>query len=310
LTKDGFGVIISFKRCPVPQLQDSLKSLVGILSEEIGSRSISEPEKLEEAALYIESEFESAGLSALRQPYEAFGVQTSNIVARTPDWTGDGPVLALGAHYDTVRGTPGADDNASGVAVLIEAARRIVQKAPGKSTNLLFVAFSTEEPPSFGTECMGSRIFARRMKESEINLAGAIVLEMVGFFSDRVGSQHIPMGLGFLGFPDTGNFIALVGDRQSADLVEWTHAGFEESGSGLPAYKFVEPFEHTPMSDLIRLSDNASFWDTGMPAVMVTDTAFLRNSHYHKDTDTADTLDYRAMERLVIALAHVMTTGG
>jgi len=293
----------------VSKLPESLRSRVRVLTEEIGSRSISEPEKLEEAELYIESELESAGLCVIRQTYQAFGAQTANIVARTPDWTGDGPVLALGAHYDTVRGTPGADDNASGVAVLVETARKIVQEAPAKSANLLFVAFSTEEPPSFATQCMGSRIFARCMAGSQIKLAGVLVLEMVGYFSDRQGSQHIPMGLGYLGFPDAGNFIALVGDRQSAALVEWTHAGFEEACSGLPAYKFVEPLEHTPMSDLIRLSDNVSFWEDGIPAVMVTDTAFLRNSHYHKKTDTADTLDYRAMERLVIALSHVMTRG-
>ena len=289
------------------ELQEGLRGRVRVLAEEIGSRSLSEPEKLEETGLFVESEFESAGLLVLRQSYEAFGVQTANVVARTPDWTGAGPVMVLGAHYDTVPGTPGADDNASAVAVMIETAGIMAREAPGKTANLLFVAFSTEEPPAFATGCMGSRIFVERMVGSDIRLAGALVLEMVGFFSDEPGSQCVPLGLEYLGFPDKGNFIALVGDRQSADLAQWACDGFKRSGADLPTYRFVEPAARTPVSDLIRLSDNVSFWDAGIPALMVTDTAFLRNDNYHKATDTAETLDYRAMERLVVSLVHTLT---
>lgn len=279
---------------------------VRILSQDIGSRSLYEPDKLEAAALYIESEFETAGLHVLRQEYEAHGVKTANLVSRSPNWTGDGPVLLLGAHYDTVRGTPGADDNASAIAVLIETARKITDDMLEKSCNLLFVAFSTEEPPSFNTDLMGSRIFADRIKGSEIELRGALVLEMVGYFSDELGSQRIPEGMEFLGFPDVGNFIALVGDQQSADLADWAQQGFEESGSGLPSLKLVEHGEQTVLSGLIRLSDNASFWDAGISALMITDTAFLRNHNYHMETDTADTLDYETMGRLVQALAYTL----
>lgn len=285
---------------------EQLLKHVRVLSQDIGSRSVYEPDKLEAAVLYIESELESAGLHVLRQEYDAHGTKTANLVARSPNWTGEGPVLVLGAHYDTVGGTPGADDNASAVAVLIETARKVVEEAPGRSGNLLFVAFSTEEPPCFNTDLMGSRIFAERIKGSEIELRGALVLEMVGYFSEQPGSQDIPAGLEFLGFPDVGNFIALAGDRQSADLAEWVHSSFEESDAGIPALKLVDPGLHPTLSNLLRLSDNASFWDAGIPALMVTDTAFLRNHNYHNETDTADTLDYEAMGRLVKALAYTL----
>ncbi len=285
----------------------NLQSHVRILAEDIGSRSIHEPDKLEAATLYIESELETAGLHVLRQEFEAEGAWTANLVARTPGWIGDAPVTVLGAHYDTVRGTPGADDNASAVAVLIETARKITAEVPEKSGNLLFVAFSTEEPPCFSTDCMGSRVFTERMAGSELELRGALVLEMVGYFRDEPGSQHIPGGLEILGLPDTGNFIVLAADQQSAELAEWARKGMEESGSGLPCLKLVDTGQIPELGGLMRLSDNASFWDAGIPALMVTDTAFLRNPNYHKDTDTADTLDYETMGKLVEALTHTLT---
>lgn len=286
---------------------ENLRKHVEVLSQDIGSRSIQEPDKLEAAALYIESELESAGLHVLRQEYEAHGVGTANLVARTPNWAGDAPVTVLGAHYDTVPGTPGADDNASAVAALIETAKKVYLESPEKSGNLLFAAFSTEEPPCFATDLMGSRIFTERIAGSEVELRGALVLEMVGYFSDHPGSQNMPAGLEFLGLPDTGNFIALAADRQSAELAEWARVGMEESGSGLPCTALVDTGIIPGLGSLMRLSDNASFWDAGIPALMVTDTAFLRNPNYHEKTDTADTLNYDAMARLVKALNYTLT---
>lgn len=288
------------------EIIENLRNHVKVLSQDIGSRSIQEPDKIEAAALYVESELESAGLHVLRQEYEAVGVSTANLVARTPNWTGDAPITVLGAHYDTVRGTPGADDNASAVAVLIETARKINADAPERSRNLLFVAFSTEEPPCFGSDLMGSRVFTDRIKDSDMEIRGALVLEMVGFFSDAPGSQNVPAGLEFFGFPDVGNFIALAADQQSAELAEWIQKGIEESGAGLPSVKLVDPGILPELSNLMRLSDNASFWDAGIPALMVTDTAFLRNPNYHEATDTADTLNYEAMEKLVKSLTYTL----
>jgi Zn-dependent M28 family amino/carboxypeptidase len=192
------------------------------------------------------------------------------------------------------------------VAVLIETARMIAETAPEKSGNLLFVAFSTEEPPCFASDFMGSRIFVERMAGSELELRGAIVLEMVGYYRDEPGSQVVPQGLEFLGLPDTGNFIALAADQQSSELAEWAEKGIEGSGAGMPAISLVDTGQFPELSGLMRLSDNASFWDAGIPALMITDTAFLRNPNYHEATDTADTLDYEAMGKLVKALVHTL----
>jgi hypothetical protein len=155
---------------------------------------------------------------------------------------------------------------------------------------------------------MGSRVFVERMVDSELKLYGVLVLEMVGFYSDKPGSQSIPAGLEFLGLSEVGNFIALAADQQSADLAEWARDGMEGSGSGLPCFALVDTGIIPGLGDLMRLSDNASFWDAGIPALMVTDTAFLRNPNYHKKTDTADTLNYEAMARLVKALFFTLST--
>ena len=285
---------------------DRLRNHVKILSHDIGIRSILEPDNLDAAALYIESELESAGLHVVRQEYETHWAPAANIVARSPNGLGDKPVLVVGAHYDTVIISPGADDNASSIAVLIEAARHVVQEAPQRTENLLFVAFATEEPPCHGTELMGSRVFVDRMLTSPLQVGGALILEMVGYFSDEPGSQVVPERLEIFGFPEEGNFIALAANHQSSQLAEWVHRGMEESGAGLPVIKLVNP-EHLPLlSSVIKGSDNASFWDRGIPALMLNDTAFLRNPNYHKDTDTADTLDYTAMGKLVQALAYTL----
>jgi Zn-dependent M28 family amino/carboxypeptidase len=287
---------------------ENLKTHVQILSQDIGIRSILEADKLEQAALYVESEFESAGLHVVRQEYETHWAPATNIVARTANWLGDKPVLVVGAHYDTVIISPGADDNASSVAVLIETARKIVQEAPEKTANMLFIAFSTEEPPCYDTEVMGSRVFVDRIRNSPVQVGGALVLEMVGYFSDEPGSQNVPERLEMFDLPEVGNFIAVVADYQSSEMADWIHRGIEESGAGLPAVKLVNPLHLPVLSSVIKGSDNASFWDAGIPATMLNDTAFLRNPNYHKDTDTADTLDYDSMARLVKALTYTLIT--
>lgn len=288
------------------EIIENLKNHVKVLSQDIGIRSILEPEPLEAAALYIESEFESAGLHVVRQEYETHWAPAANIVARSPNWQGDKPVLVVGAHYDTVIISPGADDNASSVAVLIETARQIVREAPERTENLLFVAFSTEEPPCYDTEVMGSRVFVNRMMNSPLTIGGAIILEMVGYFSDEPGSQQTIDRLERYNLPEIGNFLIVAADHQSAELADGVHQGMEESGSGLPLIKMVNLADQSPLSSIISGSDHATFWEAGIPAIMLNDTAFLRNPNYHKDTDTADTLDYEAMGKLVKALVYTL----
>ena len=290
-------------------LVGNLKRHVNTLASEIGSRSISEPLNLRRAQKYILECFEETGLVVRQQHYESFGEPTANLIAHLPEIDINEPLILLGAHFDTVMGTPGADDNASGIAVMLEVARQFKEvigndgrkDAPG----VLFVAFSTEEPPSFNTEFMGSRIFVRSLPDASITVKEALILEMVGYYSDEPGSQDIPLTLKWKGFPNTGNFIAVVGNGASKGLVKEVSVGIDASGCGLPVYDLAVPGNGYLLPE-IRLSDNASFWDAGIPAVMITDTSFFRNTNYHTHRDRPETLDYQKMSQLVEGLTHFL----
>jgi Zn-dependent M28 family amino/carboxypeptidase len=201
----------------------------------------------------------------------------------------------VGAHYDTVPGTPGADDNASGVAVLLELAGRLLQarlKAP-----VLFTAFTLEEPPAYLTGHQGSRIFVRSCQRKGDRVLGAIILEMVGYTAPR---QHYPFLPRWPGYPSQGNFIGIIGNWRSLHLGRAVLRGFRKNKS-LPARSLFLPFDGRILPET-RLSDHASFWDAGVPALMVTDTAFFRNPNYHLPSDTMDTLDFTFMAELVKSL--------
>jgi Zn-dependent M28 family amino/carboxypeptidase len=281
---------------------DNLARHLDTLAIQIGSRSIYQSEKLKIAEGYVHDEFMNMGLKVVRQEYEAFGAVTANLIAHGESFDPGSPALVVGAHYDTVPGTPGADDNASGVAVLLEAARRTMKEHPDRLKNTLFVAFSTEEPPAFGTPFMGSRVFADGLAGLGYQVEGALVLEMVGYFDHRPGTQHVPPGIELDGIPDAGNFLAMAADGQSAKLAERVMAGYNASGARVPALPLIFPKPDWRVSQLIRLSDNASFWDAGIPALMITDTSFLRNPNYHKRSDTPDKLSVPAMEQVVVGL--------
>lgn len=281
-------------------ITENLKLHLKALSCDIGSRSLSEPASLAQAQAYISKHLTSFGLDLEEQPFRVCGVDTANVVACIGEITAGPPVHLIGAHYDTVPGTPGADDNASAVAVLLECARMLSQSGKGVS-NTIIAAFSAEEPPAFGTRMMGSRVFVRSLKASGWKVAGALILEMVGYYTEKPKSQQIPLIVKMKGISTTGNFIAVVGDRRSKKLVEDVAGSVEKYGSGLPVERLAIPASGYILPQA-RLSDNASFWDAGIPAVMITDTAFLRNPNYHMPSDTADTLDYGSMARLTLAL--------
>lgn len=283
-------------------LIQNLKDHVNVLCNDIGSRSIMEPLNLRRVQDYVHESFKRLGLEVRVQDYEAYGNPTANLVAFHPDTDLDSPLMLLGAHYDTVMGTPGADDNASAVAVMLETAR-ILDSAAEKPSGALYVAFSTEEPPSFNTRYMGSKVFVRSLKQEQLTVQGALVLEMVGYYSDEPRSQKIPLTVKWMGFSDTANFIAIVGNGRSRSLVKGISGAIKESDCGLPVEDLTIPGSGYLLPET-RLSDNVSFWDARIPAVMITDTSFFRNPHYHTPRDRPETLDYEKMAQLVKGLVH------
>jgi len=208
--------------------------------------------------------------------------------------TNDG-LLVIGAHYDSVIGTPGADDNASGVAGLLELARLTASKPPQRT--LRFIAFSLEEPPVFMTKNMGSYIYAKRLHEEGEKIYGMISLEMLGYYSDSKGSQNFPLSIFRWFYPDRGNFIAFVGNISSKSLTDELKRSFK-SVSSFP----VESLNTFSLIPGVNFSDHWSFWKFGYPAFMITDTAFYRNANYHTPGDTSETLDYAKMSELIIGL--------
>ena len=285
---------------------NNLREHVRVLATDIGSRSIQEPRSLRRAQDYIQNRYAEYGLEVRVQDYEALGNPTANLVAFHPDTDLDSPLLLLGAHYDTVMGTPGADDNASAVAVMLETARILASTTRISPPGVLFVAFSTEEPPSFYTRFMGSRVFVRSLETEKLVIKGALILEMVGYYRDEPGSQKIPLTVKWMGFPNTANFIAVVGNGKSRSLVKGVSGGIKGSNCGLPVEDITIPGSGYLLPEA-RLSDNASFWDARIPAVMITDTSFFRNPHYHTHTDRPETLNYEKMSQLVTGLTYFLS---
>jgi Zn-dependent M28 family amino/carboxypeptidase len=276
-------------------LRDALREHVSALAVDIGPRTPSVPDSLVRAANYIHSVFEDAGLSVREQNYQYHDQLVTNVLATVPGTAGGSAYYVVGAHYDTVSGTPGADDNASAVAVMLELAGRLRQarlKAP-----VLFAAFTLEEPPAHLTGHQGSRFFVRSCQSNGESMLGAIILEMVGYTAPR---QHYPFLPRWPGYPDQGNFIGIIGNWCSLRFGHAVLKGFRKN-KGLPAESLFLPFDGRILPET-RSSDHASFWDAGLPALMVTDTAFFRNPNYHLPSDTIDTLDFTFMAELVKSL--------
>jgi len=233
--------------------------------------------------------------------YRYLGLELANLIASDSPSPGDGGHYILCAHYDTAPGTPGADDNASAVAVLLEVARlaRDQGRASG-GADWRFVAFTSEEPPAFHTRHQGSRVYARRARRARTRIDGVVNLEMVGCFLDSPGSQHLPLPLHLLGYPRQGNFVAVVGNWHSRQFTRQVVAGMRRN-TALPVEYAIVP-ERGFLLFAVRLSDHSSFWDHGYPAVMVTDTAFYRYPYYHTAADTPEKLNFSAMTEVVRSL--------
>jgi Zn-dependent M28 family amino/carboxypeptidase len=280
-----------------------LHEVVTVLSQEIGVRTYRDTDRLERCANYISGQFSSFGFKITRQPFPFSGNTYQNIVAEITGNSSPEKILVIGAHYDTVRTTPGADDNASGVAGLLALAGRLAGVKMLKTVR--FVAFALEEPPLYRTRKMGSYQYARSLRENRENVEGMICLEMIGFFSDREGSQHYPVPFFRWKFPTIGNYIAMVGNVRSKHFTKSTAENFMKAVD-LPVVTLNAP----AIVLGIDFSDHWSFGKFGYKALMVTDTAFYRNPHYHAPTDIPETLDYGRMAKVVEGLTAVVKEWG
>ena len=255
------------------------------------------PEAYQRALGYVERELTRAGWEPRREAFTFKGQLHENVVARRPGADPGAPRALVGAHLDTVRGTPGADDNASGVAGVLETARLLRN---GGASAVELAVWNLEERWGF-TYRMGSRRQVAARRAQGVRYAGALVLEMIGYRTTVPGSQVVPLPVRWMNLPRTGDFIAVIGDSKSRRLLRAFRAASARAAPGLPLSHLTVSLRGWPVW-ATRRSDNASFWSAGYPALMVTDTANLRNPHYHRATDTSETLDYRFMAQVVDAV--------
>lgn len=274
---------------------DRLEAHVRFLSEDCHPRHHLARENQAKALAYIEARLREAGGRVERQPFPTPSGVYENVVAHFGPETG--PRYVVGAHFDSCGAQPGADDNASGVAGLLELAA-LLGKEKSLPAHFELVAYNLEEPPFFAGPYMGSAVHARKLKEAKADVALMLSLEMIGYFKDERGSQSYPLPLMKLLYPSQANFIAIVGRLDQRAVV----GRFKRACLGaadIPIVSIAAP-SFVPAIDF---SDHRNYWAEGFPALMITDTSFLRNPHYHQPTDTADTLDYLRMAE-VVRLVH------
>jgi peptidase M28-like protein len=285
-------------------LREELRANVLKLAGEIGERNMWHHAQLNAAADFIEDSFSRAGFHPRRDTYEIRGQPCHNIDVEIPAQQGAAvssppPIIVIGAHYDSVFGSPGANDNGTGVAATLALARRFVGRTPQHT--MRFVAFVNEEPPYFLSGEMGSFIYAGRCRARGDKISAMISLETIGYFSDAPHSQTYPSpGLGLF-YPKVGNFIGFVSNVHSRTLLRRVVAAFRKhakipcEGAALPA--FVPG---------VSWSDQWSFWRNGYPGIMVTDTAPFRYPYYHSSSDTPDKLDYDRFALVVSGMEKVI----
>jgi Zn-dependent M28 family amino/carboxypeptidase len=278
---------------PLPALTDEQRALAARLRRHVETLARTERNTdLETPARYIAAAFSAHGLDSALQGFPSAGRTVHNVEVTPPGQA----LIVVGAHYDTVPGSPGADDNASGVAALIELAGLLGREG----LPIRFVAFANEELPYFMGPEMGSWVSAQRSRSRGENLRAMLSLEMLGCYRDEPGSQRYPPPLALL-YPDRGDFIAFVGDLGARALVRKSISLFRRHtqfpSEGLAAPSFVPG---------VMRSDHASFRDQGFAAIMVTDTAYNRNPHYHLPSDTPGKLDYERLARVTLGLASVL----
>lgn len=257
-------------------------------------------ETLEKCCAYIETELKRIGAQPVRQTWTAGGEAYSNILASYN--TDKTKRLIVGAHYDVDGDQPGADDNASAVAGLLETARMVFEAKPELDYRIDFVAYSLEESPYFGTTSMGSYIHAESLHKQKADVLGMICYEMLGYFSDEPESQPFPSPELAALYPHTANFIIVVGIEPYAEFATQVHRLMSKD-SGIDVQVIVFPASE----GLAGLSDQRNYWKFGYDAVMINDTAFIRNPNYHRKSDTIDTLDFDKMTEVVTSAYKAVT---
>jgi Zn-dependent M28 family amino/carboxypeptidase len=275
-------------------LAERLRTHVERLAGAIGERNVFCPPSLSAAADYIRGKWHRQGHAVIAQGYSAEGLWCENLAIEIPGQSSSGGIILVGAHYDSVRQSPGADDNASGVAALLELGGALAGLRPEKTLRL--VAFVNEEPPFFYWGNMGSGEYARAARRRGDDIRIMLSLEMLGYYDDTPGSQRYPPLLGLF-YPSSGNFIGFVSNLASRRVLRQLVSAFR-AHSDFPCEQLAT-FAWVPG---VAWSDQLSFWREGYPAVMVTDTAFYRNPYYHCSADTPEKLDYAKMAQVVEGL--------
>ena len=305
----GWAAMIRMPGCsaggPLPPLspreaalREELRRDVTRLAGEIGERNLLHEDALNAAADFVEGSLAAAGYPVRQQEYQVAGTYCRNLEAGRPGSDRVDEIVVIGAHYDSVAGSPGANDNATGTAALLALARAFAAVQPSRT--LRFVAFVNEEPPYFQTPAMGSVVYARRCRERGERLAAMLSLETIGYYADAPDSQQYPFPFNLF-YPSTGNFIGFVGNLASGRLVRQVIASFRRHAR-VPS-EGIATFAGIPG---VGWSDQWAFWQEGYPAVMVTDTALFRDPAYHSPMDTPERLDYDRLARVVAGLERVV----
>jgi Peptidase family M28 len=280
------------------ELRSRLEGHVRTLAGEIGERNVWQPDQLAYAARYLEERLRGSGHAVVRESFTAAAVDVHNLVVERRGATRPDEIVVVGAHYDSVMGSPGANDNATGVAALLEIARALVSQQPGRTVRCVF--FVNEEPPFYLGDTMGSLVHARHATERGERIVAMLSLETIGYYTDAKRSQHYPFPFALF-YPGTGNFVGFVGNLGSRSLVRRSvasfrgHTAFPSEGVAAPGW-----------IPGIGWSDHWSFWQQGYPAVMVTDTALFRYGPYHTSEDTPDKVGYDHLSRVVAGLMGVV----
>ena len=275
---------------------------VHFLTSVMPARNYRNPDVLEKVCVYLKETFQSMGAFPKEQAWKADGQEYKNIIASYNRHCTKR--LVVGAHYDVAGNQPGADDNASAVAGLLETARLIFDQKPALDYRIDFVAYCLEEPPYFATENMGSYIHARSLCDSGADVMGMICFEMIGYFSDAPGSQNFPSPHLAALYPHTGNFIIVVGIEK---YEAFNRAVYNRMREAATINVQVISFKPGVGSEYAGLSDQRSYWAFGYPALMINDTSFLRNPHYHHVSDTIETLDFAKIKAVVDSAYRAVT---